>query len=105
MLTAQEEKIVLKHKQKELLALFRDAVSKLSKIRLESLTANIEATFGKDSFRFDITVFDNISDNATFGVYDFYDLKDSKKIIDGAIRAIKTDDFENVKSTAEVLDA
>lgn len=96
--TPEEQQILKEHKERELLQLFRKTLNRISNIKMKKLETHIEAKFGEDGFAFDITVFDVVNrGNKTLRIYEFYDLKKSKKYVDDLLCAIRSDDFEKIK--------
>jgi hypothetical protein len=93
-----EELIIKKHRHQEMLALFRKTLATVARLKLLSLRVHVSAQFQGGEFGFEITVFNDGSSNVTLAIYDFWEVEDSEKLVKGFISAIKTDDFETVKS-------
>lgn len=97
MITKYEESILLKHKRKAILGMFRQSVSAVSKMKLNTLKVETSCFFGDDTFRFSLTVFNGrSSDNRTFNLYDFYDFKKLENYLNDVLSVIRTGDFKNV---------
>lgn len=95
--SAEEELILRKHKHRQLLKMFRDVLTRVSTLKQVKMHVDVSAHFQGDQFSFDITVFNLKGDNTSLSIYDFWEEKQSQKLIDSFISAIKTEDFRNVK--------
>lgn len=96
--TREEEQILMKHKHKELLDIFRTVLTKVASLKLSKLHVTCSADFHPDIFQFGITVFDQQATNVTLTIYDFWEVKASQKLINGFLAAIKTGDFTKVQA-------
>jgi len=96
--TREEELVLIKHKQQQLLKMFRDTLTKVSNLKQSKLSVDVTAKFQVDRFNFDITVFTTNGTNVSLAVYDFWEVKRSQKFVDAFLAAIKTGDFEKVKA-------
>lgn len=96
--TREEELVLMKHRHQQLLKMFRDTLTKVSNLKQTKLYVNVSAMFQGEEFNFDITVFTKDGTNTSLMVYDFWEVKKSQKLVDTFLAAIKTGDFEKVKS-------
>lgn len=96
--TRKEELILKKHTNKQLLNMFRTVLTKIANIKLRSLQVQATADFGDVEFNFSITVFELNITNTTLTIYNFWEVKQSQKLVDDFIKAIKSDDFNKVKA-------
>ena len=94
--------LLKKHYHKDLLKLYRKALTSISNINLVSLQVAPEARFKANEFSFEITIFNQCGGNRSFPIYDFWDLEKNSKIVDDVINLIKTDNFKQVKEYQSV---
>ena len=89
-----------KERQKELLKMYRWALTKLPRVNCKTLRvdARIRITEDKEII---ITVFENDGTNCFMNLYDFYETERSRKSLERFIAAIKTDDFANVEAQSQ----
>lgn len=103
MFINKEEALILRqHKHREMLNMFRNALTKISALKQTTLHVSAAAHFLGADFSFDITVFVIDGTNTTLTIYDFWEVKESQKVIDAYILAIKTGDFEKVTSARTI---
>ena len=99
MFRSREEELILKkHKHQQLLKMFRDTLTKVSNLKTKKLQVSTSANFQGDEFNFDVTVFQLNGSNCTLTLYDFWEVKQCQKLVDAFISAIRTDDFEKVRT-------
>ena len=97
--TREEELILRKHKHQQLLKMFRDVLTRISKLKQSKLHVTAAAMFQGAELNFDITVFNGASGtNTSCTIYDFWEVGKNKKLVDTFMSAIKTGDFEKVKA-------
>ena len=94
----EEELILKKHRHTQLLNMFRKTLTSIAALKQLQLHAAATAHFYGDKFNFEITVFDGRNDNTSLTLYDFWEIERSQKLVDTFMKAIKTGDFEKVKS-------
>lgn len=93
----REEALILKeYKRSQLLNMYRKALTKVSNLKLGTLQVTASAGFAAEEFYFDITVFGEET-NISLTIYDFWEVKQSQKLVDGFITAIKSGDFKKVQ--------
>ncbi|MBT0664748.1 hypothetical protein KI809_10595 [Geobacter pelophilus] len=103
MFISREEKLVLKkHKHKQLLNMFRGVLTRVSGLKQGTLNVDVSAHFQDTGFSFDITVFTLRGDNTSLTIYDFWEVKQSQNLVDAYILAIKTGNFEKVKTVGRL---
>lgn len=100
MLSAIDQAILKKAKHKEMLSLYRKALTSVSKIKCINVRINIEARFCPDELHFNITVYTKDIDNVGFDFYDFHSIEETTTNLNRAINVIKTDDFLKIKAAA-----
>ena len=98
--TREEELIIRKHLHKEMMALFRDTLTKVSNLKQNTLDIQVTSRFlnREKTYEFEITVFGPGNINTSLSIYDFWEIDKSKKLVAGYLAAIKTGDFEKVKA-------
>lgn len=97
--TREEELILRKHRYQQLLKMFRDVLTRISKLKQSKLHVTASAMFQGDEFNFDIIVFNGArGTNTSCTIYDFWEVKKSQKLVDTFMAAIKTGNFEKVKA-------
>lgn len=96
--THEDELVLKRHKQQQLLQMFHEILTELSILKQKKIHVHTTARFEGDEFHFDITVFELDGTNVTCTIYDFWEVKKSKKIVNAFMSAIKTDDFARVQS-------
>lgn len=98
MFKSREEELILKkHKHQQLLKMFREVLTKISKLKVKNLHVSPSANFNGDEFNFEITVFQVHGTNCALRIYDFWEVERCQELVDAFISAIRTDDFERVK--------
>jgi hypothetical protein len=98
--TREEETFLIKHKHQQLLKMFRDTLTKVSNLKQKNLDIQGCSRFmaREGSYEFDITVFGPGNINTSLTIYDFWEIKASQKLVDTFLSAIKTGDYEKVKT-------
>lgn len=101
-ITREEQLILKNHKRSQLLNMFRNVLTKISNLKLDTLQVVVSADFTADKFHFDITVFGEET-NIALTIYDFWEVKQSQKLVDGFITAIKSGDFKKVQAARRAV--
>ncbi|QOX79815.1 hypothetical protein FY034_13030 [Trichlorobacter lovleyi] len=100
----REEALILKeYKRSQLLNMYRKALTKVSNLKLGTLQVTASAGFTADGFHFEINVFELNGTNTSLTIYDFWELKQSQKLVDGFITAIKSGNFDKVQAARRTV--
>lgn len=101
--TREEELILKKHRRSQLLNMYRNVLTKASNLKLDTLQVATSADFTADGFHFSITVFLADGTNTWLTIYDFWEVKQSQKLVDGFVTAIKSGDFKKVQAASRTV--
>jgi len=94
--TTGEYKAIDEQKNKNHVALFRKTITKMSKIKPLTLHVNCNLHIDIDSTWFDITVFDNGSDNRSFYFLPRSGVERNLQRLQEVIDLIKADNFKEI---------
>jgi len=95
--TREEELLLRELRRQQLLKMFRATLTEVSNLKQRTLQVNVSALFQVGQFSFDITVFSSVGDNKSLTIYDFWEVKESQKLIYTFLTAVKSGVFEKVK--------
>lgn len=88
----------LSHRRKELISMYRKAISSLSKIKCKNIIVDATIRIVGDEMSIYITTFDKHSDNCALALYDFLDTARCRSALERVIAAIRKDNFGVVKA-------
>jgi hypothetical protein len=89
-----------KLKRKQMLRLYKKALSSITSANTHNVKINLTASFSPDSLDFGITVLDTDNDNVGIRFYDFMSQEKLTIQLNDLINIIKTDDFLKIQAWA-----